>query len=354
MIHILQLQIMLIACLACFVTVLPGVFLVLQNNALMSDAISHAILPGIVIMFLLIKNLNSPLLLVGAALAGLFSVLLTQLLIQSKRTKKDAAIGLVFPLFFSIGVVLISLYARNVHIDADMVLLGELAFAPFNRCVLFGYDLGPMAFWALGIIGLITIAIIALFFKTFVLVSFDQEYARVIGFSSSLLFYLLMTITSIVAVGAFDIVGSMVTIALMIVPPATALLLCYRVYPLVLTSLSIACFSCLSGYVIAHLSDISIAGSIAVANGVLFMIIFIVAPQRGLLAYLHQRKIQKNRWAHAIVRSALSDKTLSIDMVAKNLNWPLSYTHTIITEIQNNGELIRSGDLIRLSSRKST
>lgn len=335
MISLLQIQIMLIACMTCFITVLPGTFLVLQNSALMSDAISHAILPGIVIMFLFIKNLNSPLLLVGATLAGLFSVLLTQLLISSQRTKKDAAIGLVFPLFFSVGVTLISLYARNVHIDADMVLLGEVAFAPFNRAAFAGYDIGPVAFWTFGAIGIVTITLIALLFKEFVLISFDSEYARVAGFSPTLLFYLLMTITSIVAVGAFDIVGSMVTIALMIVPPATALLLCRRVYPLIITALSAGCLSSIIGYTVAHLADISIAGTIAATNGILFMIAFIFAPQRGVLAYLHQQRTQKRLWAHAIVCAAIENKPMSVEMLAKKLNWKYSYIAAILKEIQN-------------------
>ncbi len=338
MVSLLQIQIILIACLTCFITVLPGTFLVLQNSALMSDAISHAILPGIVIMFLFIKNLNSPLLLFGATLAGLLSVLLTQLLISSQRTKKDAAIGLVFPLFFSIGVTLISLYARNVHIDADMVLLGEVAFAPFNRATFVGYDVGPVAFWSLGAIGIIALAVIILLFKEFVLISFDQEYARVAGFSPTFLFYLLMTITSIVAVGAFDIVGSMVTIALMIVPPATALLLCHRVYPLIITALSVDCLSSIVGYTIAHLADISIAGSIATTNGILFMLAFIFAPQRGVIAYLHQQRVQKKLWARAIICAAVENKPVSIEALAKKLNWKYSYVAAILKEIQREDE----------------
>lgn len=345
----LQLHIMLIACLVSLVTVLPGTFLVLQNSAFMSDAISHAILPGIVIMFLWIKHLDSPLLLIGASLAGLCSVLLTQLLIQTDRIKKDAAIGLVFPLFFSVGVILISLYARNVHIDADMVLLGELAFAPFNRFVFHSYDLGPTALWSLGAIGIFTAAIITIFFKEFVLVSFDKEYAQTNGFSPQILFYSIMALTSIVAVGAFDSVGSIVTIALMIIPPAGALLLCTQVKPLIVTSMGISVSASLTGYCISHLADVSIAGSIAVANGIFFIIIFFIAPHRGLLAYFYRNNRQKHEWAEAILCTTLLKKAVSVHTLAKELNWSLSYTHTVVANVTRKGELIVRGDILTLS-----
>src|SRR5437762_3539381 len=146
----LQLEIMIIAILTSITCALPGVFLVLRGVAMMSDAISHAILLGIVIMFLWVKKLESPLLLVGAALAGILTVLCTEKIIKSNRLKSDAAIGLIFPLFFSVGVILVSQYARNVHLDIDMVLLGEIAFAPFNRLFISGIDCGPYALWIIG------------------------------------------------------------------------------------------------------------------------------------------------------------------------------------------------------------
>src|SRR3989344_6639955 len=138
-------ELVLVAIVTAIACALPGLFLVLRGVALMSDAISHAMLLGIILMFLVIHNLNSPLLLLGAALAGLATVLVTELLIGTHKVKKDTAIGLVFPAFFSLGIVLITLYARDVHLDTDMVLLGELAFVPFSRLIIAGYDCGPYA-----------------------------------------------------------------------------------------------------------------------------------------------------------------------------------------------------------------
>ena len=139
-----ELQIMGIGIVLVLACVIPGVFLVLRGMSLMSDAISHASLLGIVVVFFLIQELSSPLLVVGASIAGILTVALTEWLISTQRVKKDAAIGLVFPVFFSIGVILITKFAGNVHLDSDCVLFGEIAFAPFERMVLFSVDIvGP-------------------------------------------------------------------------------------------------------------------------------------------------------------------------------------------------------------------
>lgn len=217
-----QLEIILIACLTSIACVLPGVFLVLRGVALMSDAISHSILFGIVVTFLIVQRLDSPLLIIGAAFAGLLTVACTEALINARTLKKDAAIGIVFPLLFSLGVILVSRYARNVHLDTDMILLGELAFAPFNRVIVNNIDIGPYAFWLLAIIVLINSLFIAIFWKELKLITFDQDLAHVLGFRPVLLYYGLMMITSLTAVASFDIVGSIVVVALMITPAATA------------------------------------------------------------------------------------------------------------------------------------
>lgn len=272
--NIIQIELLAIAVAAAVACTLPGVFLVLRGVALMSDAISHAILLGIVTMFLLTQQLYTPFLLLGAACAGLATVMGTQALIHSQLIKKDAAIGLVYPLFFSIGVILITLFAHNVHIDADMVLLGELAFAPFNRIIFNDTDYGPIALWQLLTIIGINSAFIFLFYKELSLSIFDADYATISGFRPTLLYYGLMAITSITAVGAFDAVGSIVVVALMIVPPASAFLLTQSLRDMIITSIFLSILSALGGYLMATIFDVTIAGSIATVAGLIFAIIF--------------------------------------------------------------------------------
>ncbi len=140
---IAQVEILAIAVCTAVACSLVGTFLVLRRLAMLSDAISHAILPGIVIAFFITGDLASPWLVLGAAATGVLTVALVEALTRTRRLKEDAAMGLVFPALFSIGVVLISRYAGNVHLDVDAVLLGELAFAPFDR-----FELGGRSTWA--------------------------------------------------------------------------------------------------------------------------------------------------------------------------------------------------------------
>ena len=220
-----QLEIQLVAVVVAVACAIPGVFLVLRRMALMSDAISHTILLGIVLAFFVVEDLASPILVAGAALTGLVTVLLVELLKRTNLVREDAAIGLVFPVLFSGGVVLISRFAEDVHLDTDAVLLGELAFAPFDRLVVGGYDLGPKALFVLGAILLLNALCIAIFYKELKLTTFDAALAAALGFSPGLVHYLFMTLVSVTAVGAFDAVGSILVVALMIAPPAAADLL---------------------------------------------------------------------------------------------------------------------------------
>lgn len=319
---------MAIACLTSVATALPGVFLVLRGIALMSDAISHAILPGIVLMFFITHNLESPLLILGAALAGIATVLITEKIIASKRLKKDSAIGIVFPLFFSVGIILISLYARNVHLDTDMVLLGELAFAPFNRLEIWGIDYGPCALWSMGIIALINSAFVFFCYKELQLTTFDPELSRMLTFNPAYIYYGLMVLTSITAVGAFNVVGSIVVVALMITPPATAYLLTNRLEIMVYLSIALGIIASLGGYWLSHILNVSIAGAIATMSGILFLSTLLFAPQKGLLATYFMSRRNKRTIALQLLRTYLESnptRCASISALSQDLGWPPSY-----------------------------
>ncbi|MGB1374824.1 MAG: metal ABC transporter permease, partial [Rhodothermales bacterium] len=216
-----SIEIQIIAVLVAVACALPGVFLVLRQLAMMSDAISHAILPGIVIAFLLTEDLSSPLLILGAAAAGVATVALVELLRKTGLLKEDAAIGIVFPALFSVGVILIARFAGDVHLDVDAVLLGELAFAPFDRVVLGSIDV-PKATLVMASILMLNVVFIGLFFKELKLATFDSALAATLGFTPVLLHYVLMGLVSTTAVGAFDAVGSILVVALMVAPPAAA------------------------------------------------------------------------------------------------------------------------------------
>jgi manganese/zinc/iron transport system permease protein len=288
-----QIEIQLIAAIVAGACCLPGVFLILRKMAMMSDAISHSILLGIVIAFFIFRDLNSPFLMIAAAATGLMTVYLVELIRKTALLKEDASIGIVFPLLFSLGVILVSRFAKNVHLDTDAVLLGELAFAPFHRFQFFGHDIGPKALYNMLIILLLNLSFIAIFFKELKLIIFDPELAQSLGFHPQLFHYILMGLVSLTAVGAFDAVGSILVVALMIGPPAAAYLLTQKLLPMLVFSLGSGFFCAISGYWVARWGDVSIAGSITTVIGLFFGLTLLFSPQQGLIFTWQKRRRQK-------------------------------------------------------------
>ena len=267
----------------------------------MSDAISHAILPGIVLAFFLTESLSSPLLILAAAGTGVLTVFFVELLQRTKLIKEDAAIGLTFPALFSIGVILISRFAENVHLDMDAVLLGELAYAPLNRLKAFGYDLGPVSLYVMGTILVINLVFILLFYKELKLVTFDASLAAALGFAPTLIHYGLMTLVSVTTVGAFDAVGSILVVALIAGPPATAYLMTDKLSRMLILSAIIGSVNAVSGYWLASLFDVSIAGAIATMTLLIFILVFLVIPNRGVIAIARRHARQKWEFAQTML-----------------------------------------------------
>ena len=294
-------EIQLVAVVVAASCALPGVFLVLRRMALMSDAISHTVLLGIVLAFFVTGDVASPLLLVAAAATGVATVFLVEALRRTRLVAADASIGLVFPALFSVAVILISRYAGNVHLDTDAVLLGEVAFAPFRRLELGGRDLGPRTLWVMGSVLLLNAAFVVAFYKELKLSTFDAGLAAALGFSPAVLHYGFMTLVSITAVGAFDAVGSVLVVALMIAPPAAAYLLTDSLPRMILLSVAIAVVAALGGFWAAWLADASIAGAMATGAGVCFLAAFLLAPQRGVVAGARRRARQKLEFARLML-----------------------------------------------------
>lgn len=349
----LTLSIMATALVTACACVLPGVFMVLRGVALMSDAISHAILLGIVLMFFCVHNLNSPFLIIGAACAGFFTVIATEFLIQTACLKKDAAIGLVFPLFFSIAIILINIYARDIHLDMDMVLLGELAFIPFNRFILHGIDFGPAALWVMSIITICNALFVIFFYKELQLSIFDPMQATIVGCMPNVLYYSLMGLVSITAVGAFDVVGSIVVVALMITPAATAFMITYTLKMMLMASLAIGIMSALLGYMIAWLCDVSIAGSIAMMSGFIYMLVCLMAPHTGIYAqWMRARGTRKYLFIDIMCLYIAKNgplKEIFLNQLASDLGWRLSFVKRLLAHGAQHDMLIYTDSYVDLT-----
>jgi manganese/zinc/iron transport system permease protein len=256
-----QLNAILTGVLAAVACALPGVFLVLRRLALVSDAIGHVVLLGIVLGFLLVGELGSPVLLVGAAATGLVLVAAVEALQRTRLVREDAAIGLVFPALFSLGVILVSRYARNVHLDVDAVLLGDLVYAAesFPTAIL--------------VVLLLNVVFLSLCYKELKLATFDPQSAWLLGLAPGCLHYALMGLVSLTAVVAFDVFGSILVVAFMVVPALIARLLTDRLGLLLVLAGLVAAVAAVVGCGVALALDINFAGAMtAVLGGGLFVV----------------------------------------------------------------------------------
>lgn len=263
---------------------LLGVFLMLRRLSMVGDAISHAVLPGIVLAYLLSGTRNVFLLFLGAAALGLLTTMLIELLQKRARLQSDASIGVTFTWLFALGVIMISAYAGQVDLDQDCVLYGEIAYVPLDLWMpMEGWHLGPRPVWILGAVSLLVIGFIVWGFRRLQLTTFDPNFADAVGISSSTWHYLLMGLVSLTTVAAFEAVGAILVVALLVVPPATAFLLTDRLSRLLLLAGGISILSAISGYGLAVSLDGSIAAAMATTAGGWFFLIFLFAPRYGML-----------------------------------------------------------------------
>lgn len=446
----------LVGALVSIATACLGVFLLLRKMSLTSDAISHTVLLGIVVAFFVMvgllgmeANLNSPLLVVGAAAAGVLTVILTELIQRSGLVKQDAALGLVFPLLFAISIILISRYADNVHLDTDAVLVGEIGVAwantnshCFDNCddVVITPDdpraemgrqctncspggIGPrdpqaefeafcancgtytaaeawrerlipeppaLVFWPrsltlMGLVTLVNVGFIALFYKELKLTSFDAPLASALGFRPALLNYVLMTLVSITAVSAFDAVGSVLVVAFFIIPAATAYLLTDRLAVMLLLSPIFGTLSAITGYELARgqflgilpVSDLlrfldrtigldgytewnsSISASMVIMAFIFFLVAWVLSPRYGLVAAALRRRIQRQQFVNQTVLGHIyhhqgkpeAPDELAVDRLHEHLGWTPTRTRLAVARLRALNLVTLEDEQIRLTAR---
>lgn len=271
---------------------LLGSFLVLRRMSMLGDAISHAVLPGIALAFL-ISNSRHPIpMLLGAGALGLFTAFCTETLHRTGRLQQDASIGVTFTWLFAVGVILISAFAGQVDLDQECVLYGEIAYVPWDLWIINGISWGPRAVWVLGAVFAANIGFVLLCYKELKLTTFDPELAESLGISTRIFHYLLMGAVSLTTVAAFESVGAILVVAMLIAPGATAYLLTDRLAVMLGLAMGIGAAAAIGGYLLAHWLDASIAGAMATVAGGLFTVAFFCGPRHGLIAqYFARRRV---------------------------------------------------------------
>lgn len=272
--------IVLTGVLAAGAIALLGSVLVVRGQAMLTDAISHGIVLGIAVTYLLTGHASGPLQLLGAGLAGFLTVGVTGALASSRKLKRDAATALVFPAFFALGILLISLFARNAHVDAHTVLLGEIGFVWLDTVEVLGLVL-PRAAATLAVVFAINLAFVTLLRKQLVAAAFDPVLATIQGLRPRLTTALLLALTSVTAVAALDAVGVVLFVAFAIVPAVTGRLLSGSFGTMLTISVVLAMACAVAGYPLAVWADVSIGGSMAALTGVPLLVALAVLAWRG-------------------------------------------------------------------------
>ena len=315
---------------------IPGCFLVLRGISLIGDAISHAVLPGIVIAFLITGSLAAWPVVIGAGALGLLTVFLIESLHRSRRVKEDAAIAVVFPALFALGVLLLVRYADHRDLDQDCVLYGEILLAPIARLDLFGWDVSRPLF-LLTVVAALNLVFVATFFKELKLSTFDAGLAAASGFSPVLLHYLLTGIVSLTTVASFESVGAILVVAFLIVPAATAYLLTDRLGLMLLLAMGFGALSSWLGYLLAVALDASGAGSMTVAMGGLFILVWLLAPREGVLGRVLRVRRRKQRFALALVLEHLGREPTAESDLAPALRWPEPRIAELVQKLTTRG-----------------
>lgn len=281
------LSVVMITAISC---ALLGVFLVLKNMAMVADALSHTVLLGIVLGYFIAGDLDSPILFVGAALFGVMTVYAIEYAVNKFAIQSDAATGLVFTLLFALAIILISKYARNVHLDVDVVLSGEVVFATLNTMEIFGIQV-PISFARMFVMLVINLAFVTVTYQQLKVSIFDPVYAKSIGVAVGFLNLVLMILVSITTVVAFDAVGAILVISLMVAPALSAHLLSKRLSIMLLVALLYGVINSVLGYYVAIYFNVSISGTIAFAGFVTFLLTLLFAPN-GLIGKRFKRAKQ--------------------------------------------------------------
>lgn len=270
---------------------LIGVLLILRRMAMMADAISHSVLLGIVVAYLVTRELSGVHMLIGAIAAGLLTAILVQWF-HARGVQQEASIGIVFTTLFAIGVVLIATKVGNAHLDIRHTLMGEITFIPWEKIELPWIGSIPEAVFILAIVLFVVLVAIIGFYKEWKITSFDPALAASLGIPVVFMHYIFMSLVSVTSVAAFDAVGAILVVAMLITPASAAYLWTDRLLVMFALSAFFGVLSAVMGYYIAAWLDTSISGSMAFSTGVVFAVSFICSPRHGVIAkYVRPAKV---------------------------------------------------------------
>ena len=272
------LWVMILAIVTAVTCALPGIWLVLRKQSMLADAISHAVLPGIVIAAVATGTIQSPWSIVGAAVMGTVVVLGAELLESTGLVSGDGPQGLVFPALFSIGVLLLSTRFNGVQITESAVLVGDLNLAAFLPLKIGSTMLGPQYLWVMAGVLVLNVAYLTVLHTRLKLIAFDPELAQTMGIPVKRLGHLTMLLVSVTITAAFNAAGAVLVMALMIVPAAIAQLLSHSIHGMYIITITVICS--VVGFWTAYALDASTSSGLAFFYGIVYLAMVAVTMNR--------------------------------------------------------------------------
>lgn len=292
----LDTTIVVVGAVSAMACALLGCFLVLRQMSLMGDAISHAVLPGLAVAFLLTHSRSSWPMFVGAAAVGVLTALLTEAIRRFGRVDEGAAMGTVFTSLFALGLVLMVRGADHVDLDPGCVLYGAIELVPLDTVRVAGMAV-PRALVMTSIVLAVDLAFVLVFYKELKITSFDPGLATTLGVNATVMHYALMVFVAVTTVAVFECVGSILVVAMLIVPAATAQLITNRMWTMLLVAMGLGAASAGLGHVMAITvpsalglaPDTNTAGMMGVAAGLLFVVALLFSPRHGVVSRIMHR-----------------------------------------------------------------
>jgi manganese/zinc/iron transport system permease protein len=255
---------------------LLGPFLLLRESTMLGDAISHAVLPGIALSFLLTKSMSLMNFIIGGTLISILTAVSIAVLENYFRLQTDIAIGTVFTTFFAVGVILISFFTSKVDLDQDCIIQGDPIYIPLDILIIRNIVIGPKALYTSMALLILNFLYVYTFYKELVISTFDINFARSIGIRTQLIHYTLFIITAINAMISFEAIGSIMVIALMVLPSSTAHLLTNNLLKTIILAIVISFITTIIGSYLSLRINTAVSASIVLIQGAFFTIVFLL------------------------------------------------------------------------------
>ncbi|TVR01926.1 MAG: metal ABC transporter permease [Spirochaetaceae bacterium] len=334
----LILSIILIAVVTAVACAIPGTFLVLRRMSMVTEGVSHSILPGLVLAMMIFGTQRAPILVLGPALMGLALVVLVEAIHRTDLLAGDAPLGVIFPALFSIGVIIISRRYAGIPLSENSVLIGDINLAALTQLRVGDTAIGPRTLYVMSAILVANVLFTVALFKELKVTTFDPGLASSVGIRPAIVHYAFMALVSITIVGAFEAVGAILVVGLLIAPAATAYLLCRTLRGMLITSAVFATVSALLGFALAYVLDSATSATMAMMMGLFFLLALVFAPRTGLVARLHTRRRRRIDFATTLlvlhlIHHAEGERNApacTAEGVMQHINWAPEFAGEVI------------------------